>query len=229
MHPSTHQHHSHPNHATTLTRYAGLILTANRSFAWYSTLRFKTATSLPYTLHGSPARVNTALSPCALCCSCVALYPGQTSCALTASGSLIFEMTSAPTSADAGIVNTERNDVGVPLSVVLQPSDDDVGVCACAATARHDESSAPARTRVARDISGQLNREMLGWAGLRHRQRIALPVIYVCHPFCSCMSPQSTDQHDDAQGPCSAGSSLMHCGSVWGVTRADFAPIGVRG
>jgi hypothetical protein len=56
--------------------------------------------------------------------------------------------TSAPTSADAGMVKTDRKDVGVPLGVVLQP--DFVGVADCEAWAciklRQEASTAEAKS-----------------------------------------------------------------------------------
>ena len=78
-------------------------------------------------------------------------------------------MRSAPESADAGIVKTERKDVGVPLSVVDHPEEDAVGVCA--ATAISDEKSAAARTKGARGIVCQLNLQNKTVAAVRNSLR----------------------------------------------------------
>jgi hypothetical protein len=62
----------------------------------------------------------------------------------------MLEMSSAPTSADGGIVNTDRKEVGVPLSVVLQPSFEvEVGVWA-AVKATRDDSKAEAWKKLER-------------------------------------------------------------------------------
>jgi hypothetical protein len=72
----------------------------------------------------------------------------------------MFGRTSAPTSADAGIVKTDRKDVGVPLSVVLQP--EFVGAADCEAWAcvklRKEASTAEAWRKLVRAIVNQLLR-----------------------------------------------------------------------
>ncbi|KAK8184558.1 hypothetical protein BC567DRAFT_218657 [Phyllosticta citribraziliensis] len=84
---------------------AGLMLMDSRSAFWYCTVKFRTSTSVPYTLHPSfSARLSVAVNPYAFLLTCEALYPGQTSCASTASESSMLAISGAPVSASAGTV-----------------------------------------------------------------------------------------------------------------------------
>lgn len=107
------------DHVSVLTIFAGLMLMASLWALWYSTSRFNTSTSLPYTLQGFPASFRTAVNPLSVSLTFKALYPGQTSCASTAAGSLTYGIRFAPTSTEAGIVKMSRNVVGVPSSVTV--------------------------------------------------------------------------------------------------------------
>ena len=86
------------------------------------------------TLHGLPESDKVAENPSSLRTTFEAVYPGQTVCASTASGSCILGIKVAPLSASAGTVNWGEYVTTLPAIVAVPAVADEtvlVGLCPC--------------------------------------------------------------------------------------------------